>query len=260
MKIGFCTGIGEDIDGFKAKYEQIIRTGFDYVESSVGSYVNLDPSKISELRAYGPKIEASNGFIPGDYKLVDTDHRADVLDYVKRVGERMSELGVQTVVFGSSRFRNLPEGYDFNEGYKLLVEFTQQAGEIIGSYGRTIAIEPLRPQETNIIRSVAEGAKLVIDVASPYVWLLADAYHMAVINEDLGIIEKAGSMLRHVHIADGPNREFPGSNCDPYLENFAKALRASGYDYRVSSECGYGEDFDNNIKIGCKYMHEHFRA
>jgi sugar phosphate isomerase/epimerase len=73
---------------------------------------------------------------------------------------RLSALGTEIVVFGS------------------------------GASGITIAIEPLRKQETNI-NTAAEGLDLVAAIDDPNFQLMIDFYHLASEHEDPAIVLKA---------------------------------------------------------------------
>ncbi|MDD6799568.1 MAG: sugar phosphate isomerase/epimerase [Firmicutes bacterium] len=240
-KTGICYGLGngtDRIDTFLRSYETILKAGFDYVESSVPALISLTPSEVARLNSEGVKIEAANGFIPGTFSLFDPAQRSEVNAHVERAAERAAELGIEYVVFGSGAFRRSPDGVSPDDAYKIFVEFTRHAGDVFDRYGRKIAIEPLRPEETNIINSVASCAKAVIDIASPAVWVLADSYHMLSINEDLSVLSRCESMLRHIHVADGADRRRPGINRDNYLVKFGDTIRKSGYSGRISVEAG----------------------
>ena len=104
------------------------------------------------------------------------------------------------------------------------------------THGITIAIEPLRRQESNIINTAAEGLELVKAIDHPNFQLMIDFFHLASENEDPAIVTEAGSRLRHLHTANPQGRVFPlkWEEFD-YAPFFAK-LRAAGYDQRISVE------------------------
>ena len=121
-----------------------------------------------------------------------------------------------------------------------------------------VVIEPLRAKESNIVNFVWQGKKIVDEVNSPRLRLLADIYHMMMGDEKADSIVKAGPILKHCHIADFDTRMFPGH--DPkkayILKPYFDALKAIGYDGGVSCECGWGGkgEFAKNAKTAIETM------
>jgi sugar phosphate isomerase/epimerase len=107
-----------------------------------------------------------------------------------------------------------------------------------------MVIEPLRPNESNIINYVWQGMQVVRDVNSPRLEQLADIYHMISGRECARSIVEAGCHLKHCHIACKGTRQFPGTRPDdaaifkPYFD----ALKQIGYTGGVSCECGWPKD------------------
>ena len=71
-------------------------------------------------------------------------------------------------------------------------------------------------------------------------------------------IVDAGTLLRHVHIADYRTRMFPGFDQRETwrLKPFFTALKAIGYTGGVSCECSWGDakDFAKNAKTAIETM------
>src|SRR5207247_11193711 len=111
----------------------------------------------------------------------------------------LSKLGVEVLVFGSGGARRVPDGFAREEAFKQLVDFGRRAAREARSHGITIAIEPLRKQETNIINTAAEGLELVNAVADPNFQLMIDFYHLASEREDPAIVFRVKDHLRHLH-------------------------------------------------------------
>src|SRR6185503_11128005 len=73
-----------------------------------------------------------------------------------------------------------------------LVEFCKRIAPEARARRLTIAIEPQRRQEYNIIDSVAEALVLVTAVNDPAIQIMVDFYHLSEEREDTALIVKAG--------------------------------------------------------------------
>ena len=171
-----------------------------------------------------------------------------LLDYVNRAFSRAKYLGVKKVVFGSSGARSVPEGFDKKKTYEQIVFFINAIVPIAKQYGIIIVLEPLCENECNIINTVAEGLELVKQINHENFKLLADFYHMAVQNEDFGIIKDSIKYLHHVHIASFDRIEPTPDNKGEFAKIFG-VLRAAGYDGTVSVESK-----DEHTKTGLEIL------
>ena len=240
--------------------------GFDFFEWSVGSAFTPDETDDAKWAPVRDKILAAplpirscNGFLPGKFRL--TGPAADfapALDYAERACRRADVVGLKTIVFGSGGARNVPGDFgakdrkdypDTQKGAEQFTDFCRQLAARIADCKVTVVIEPLCPKESNIVNFVWQGLQIVEEVASPRIQQLADIYHMLTGREDAESIVKAGSRLRHCHIATKTVRQFPGNNdTEAFLPYFA-ALKKIGYSGGVSCECGWGKrpDFEKNL-------------
>src|SRR6202034_870463 len=154
VRIGYC-GALKDIDAVKA-------AGFDYMEvrtSEVAALSDADYEKVAaKFKQAGLPVLSANLFIPSNIKvtgpLIDKERQ---MEYVRRALDRVSRLGVRLVVFGSGGARQVPEGFSKQEAFEQLVDFGKRIAPEARSRNITIAIEPLRHQESNIINTAAEG-------------------------------------------------------------------------------------------------------
>jgi sugar phosphate isomerase/epimerase len=165
--------------------------------------------------------------------------------------ERIGELGGEIVVFGSGGARKAPDGFPMDEAREQFIEVVTLAGQIAGTYGITIAIEPLNVGETNIINSVKEGMEIVAAADHPFVKLLADLYHIDEEKEPIQHVIDAGDDLVHTHTAD-TGRYYPGSGNYPHKEFFG-ALRSIGYDDRMTVECKF-KDFPTECVKALEFL------
>ena len=248
--------------------------GYDFFEWGVASAFGPDKDgewwkRQRDLILSQPiPLRSCNGFLPGTFRL--TGPKADfapALVYAETALRRAEEVGVKTVVFGSGGARNVPGDICGAKEQKPLAEKGVQqytefcrllCAKVADLKNVQIVIEPLRPNESNIINYVWQGLQIIEDVGSPRLRQLADIFHMMMGRECAESIVKAGDLLKHCHIASYDTRQFPGS--DPAqvgrLKPYFDALKKIGYTGGVSCECGWGEknDLAKNLETALTTM------
>jgi sugar phosphate isomerase/epimerase len=233
VQVGYCTSY-KNVAAAKA-------AGFDYVEvgtSEIAALSDADfDAAVRNVAAAGLPTPAANLFLPATLKVTGPDiNRDEQRAYVTRALERVGRLGVQVVVFGSGGARRVPDGFSPDDAFRQLVDFGRTVGPLARARGITVAVEPLRREETNIVNTAAEGLRLVEAVGDPGFQLMIDFYHLASEREDPGIILGARTHLRHLHMANPNGRVFPLSPGEFDYEPFFSKLRDIGYDQRISVE------------------------
>ncbi len=233
VRVGYC-GPLKDIDAVKA-------AGFDYMEvrtSEVAALSDADYESVAaKLKHVGLPVLSANLFLPADIKVTGPQiDKQRQMEYVRRALDRVSRLGVRLVVFGSGGARQVPEGFSRQEAFQQLVDFGKRIAPEARSRNITIAIEPLRHQETNIINNTTEALAWVNAVNDPNIQLMIDYYHFQVEKEDPSAILKVKDHLRHLHMAN-PNGRVMALKWDEYnyLPFFA-VLRQIHYDRLISLE------------------------
>jgi len=218
------------------------QAGYAYAELSVaGSLCPLEDEawwrgRRAEIEAGGLPILATNVFFPGEWRLVGPQaDLAATRRYAEAAVRRAAELGVRVMVMGSGAARRVPEGYPQQAALGELEATLAALGDVAAPHGITIALEPLRRAETNLVHTVAEGLEVVRRLGHPHVAVLADLYHMQEEQEPLDDVVAAGRLLAHVHVAD-TGRLAPGTGQYDYPGFFAR-LRRVGYQGGVSVEC-----------------------
>jgi D-psicose/D-tagatose/L-ribulose 3-epimerase len=233
VRVGYCTGL-KNLEAAKA-------AGFEYVELGTTEIAALTDAEFdaaaARIKALGIATPAANLFLPGTLKVTgpQIDPEAQMA-YVRKAFTRLAKLGTEVVVFGSGGARRVPDGFAKEEAFKQLVDFGQRAAREARANGITIAIEPLRKQETNIINSAAEGLELVNAIGDPNFQLMIDFYHLASEHEDPAIVLLAKDHIRHLHVANPTGRVFPQKWEEFDYAPFFANLRAIGYDKRISVE------------------------
>ena len=187
-------------------------------------------------------VAACAGLLPGTPKVVgpETDDAATDA-YLARVLRRAAAAGVNTLVFGSGKARNVPDGFDRGRAAAQITDFLKRSAPVAAEHGVTIAVEPLNRGECNLVNTVAEAMTHVRAVGHPSVQCLLDTYHLWVEGEPADHVRDAMPHVRHVHVADRDGRVAPGESGTSDYRPLFGALKAGGYDGGVSVEC---RDFD----------------
>jgi sugar phosphate isomerase/epimerase len=224
MKIGFTAPIEMS--------DTLAEAGYDYIEPLIARFglsdrASLEAAKEAVSRASLPTLTFGL-FFPSDARLVgpEVDARA-VKAYLARVAELMSHAQAQVAVLGSAAARNVPDGFDRARAEDQLVEAFSWAADAFEGSGTTIAIEPQRSQETNIIRSLPEAVSFAERVNRNEIRIMADSYHMDEEQEPLEHLRTYAEWIVHVQLAD-TGRGRPGTGSFDY-ETFFGHLKATGY-------------------------------
>ena len=172
---------------------------------------------------------------------------------------RLKRLGVKVVVFGSGGARRVPDGYSREDAFAQLTDFCRRIAPLARDNGITIAIEPLRRQETNIINTAHEGIALVKAVDRPEIRLLVDFYHLTEEGESPDVVLEAGAMLAHVHVANPKGRIYPSMPDEAAYAPFFANLCKIGYAGRVSIE-GSTTDFEAQAPVSIAMLRAALRC
>lgn len=233
VRVGYCTPL--------ANLEAARAAGFDYVELGTTEIAGLSDADfenaVARIRQVGLPVPVTNLFLPATLKVtgpqIDRDQQTT---YVRKAFARLGRLGTEVVVFGSGGARRVPDGFPKDQALQQLVEFGRRIAPEARAHGITVAVEPLRREETNIVNSAAEGLTLVNAINDPNFQLMVDFYHLASEKEDSAVIVRAKDHIRHLHVANPQGRVFPRTRDEYDYAPFFANLRAIGYDRRISVE------------------------
>jgi sugar phosphate isomerase/epimerase len=238
-RLGVCTSFGNAA--------ALKSGGCDYIEESVQGFLVPDKpesefrEKVTALKASALPILACNSFLPGSLKSVGPEPRHDeIVAYAETAFRRARQVGIKTIVFGSSGSRAIPDGFDRAEARRQFVRLLRRLGPIAEAQGLIVAIEPLNRGECNFINTVEEGAAIVEEAGHPHIRLLADIYHMLREGEGPDALVAAGPLLRHIHIAEKDRRTPPGVAGDDFTP-YLRALRRARYAGAISIECRWDD-------------------
>lgn len=217
--------------------------GFDYVEFGVGTtapeQAETDYQRfLKALSGSRLKPEVFSSFIPPWVRIVGPEaDQQRMEDYLSVAVERVARAGGECIVFGSGSARACPESFPRADAHSQLRWFIDRAADYCERYRVILCIEPLNATETNLINTVAEATTWAREIARPNVRVLADCFHMGMEQESYASILTAGPLLGHVHVADQGRRYPDDFGYD--IDGFFLALKAAGYDGRVSIEANF---------------------
>lgn len=233
VEIGVCRG-SRDL-------ENAVKYGFDYLEPAVAEIAEMDDKTFRDFKdrvlASPIRCESFNSFIRKLHVVGDDVHEDELRTYVETALDRCRELGVKVIVWGSASSRNLTPGYPRDRAWVQIQSFLRMAGDTARPRGITIAIEPLRKKESNIINTGAEALQLVREVHHPNVRMIIDYYHLREENEDPKVIWKARKEIVHFHFANPNGRVWPKSSAeDPEYARFFEMVKKIHFRGRISIE------------------------
>ena len=252
IKLGICTGV-EHIG-------ELADIGFDYIELGLAHISELSDEEFEKVAqavdASLIKAEAFNGMLPGTLKVVGDEVNAQAIhDYLDKAFARARRLGGRVVVFGSGRSRAVPEGFDTAKAWRQISNFLRMAERRAQENDLTIAIEPLRAGECNIMNFVSEATLMASLIQMPHIAVLGDTYHMEMGSEPFSALTMAGSLLKHVHVANVMGRKYPKEGDGEKYDELFETRRGFGYNGRVSVEGGC-DDFSRDARDAFKVLNK----
>lgn len=228
MKIGVCTNV--DTERMKLAKE----IGYDFVETNSENLVKASDEAIEEMKNSGIPILSSNCFI--GLRLFGEERASDeeIDNYLAKLFARASYLGIECLVFGSSRARKKPDDMSLEEVKAQTVDFLKRfVVPNCEKYNIKIAIEPLRKEECNWLNLVENGAEIAEAVGSPYINVLCDVKHMYSGNDSFENITKYADKLIHAHTSnplgdETHKRIYPALNDEFNQDAFILPVKKAG--------------------------------
>ena len=232
--------------------------GFDYADLSLSHLCALDEAVFSNVQSeildIGLPLEACNNFFPGDLRLTGPEVNKDLINtYLNKALKRAAALGIKVIVFGSGLARMVPQGFSMSQASSQLDDLLGILDKYAKQYDITIAIEPLRKQECNIVNTYSEALILARTANSANIGCLLDSYHLNAENENISVIQNDIEKLAHVHFAEQVGRVFPRLENKQTYKKFFSHLKEVGYCQRLSIEA-YSENYIYDAKKALKLL------
>lgn len=247
MKIGVCTP--------PSLWATVQQLGYDYVEWNFSVTAGYTKEQLDQTLALqkqlGIAVPSFNGFFPGGFVMLGEDQAAIeawTREYAKAGFARAAQFGADVAVMGSGYARNIPEGMGEAEAHERFARLMYILGEQGKAEGVRVAIEPLQVKETNFLHTFAQGAAICDMVGHANVGLTLDVFHFWAGGEPIENIEKYKKYVFHAHLArPQADRRTPTladtEDCRVYID----ALRAIGYDDKISLEAVFSSDFTDDV-------------
>jgi sugar phosphate isomerase/epimerase len=185
----------------------------------------------------------------GSFDFLDPDpaKRRKSLDgsaaILKLCGELKAIGQVIPPIFGPARVPNLsPFASAIELEHGLMTAMLDELGPIATTNNTLVLLEPLNRYEQHYLRKLSDGKAAIERAGNPSgVALLADTFHMHIeeTNSPQSILD-AGSIIKHVHVADNTRHE-PGTG-DIDFTAIIKALREVDFDGYLAYECSVSGD------------------
>ena len=231
-------------DTLEQKFAFAKSVGFDGIELS-GKGDGVFAARAGELRAArAAGVEMPSAVVAqipflGDF---DDDRRAASIAEHKVLLAPLAEAGAAGIVspnaFGvfSLRLPPFTPPREHDASWTSLVEALREVAAAGEQHGTAIFLEPLNRFEDYLINTLADASRVVDEIGSPAVRVIADTFHMSIEEADIGAaIRAAGDRIAHVQLGDS-NRLEPGAGHYDWDETIT-ALEDIGYDGWMAMEC-----------------------
>jgi len=260
MRLGFSTVMYE---GSELSYSEIVAKasafGYDGTELNFREWPTcLDIGKIKEslgefnveVAAVGTRhLYVTHGLYLGSPSKTA---REKALAYVTECMKIARELNCSLVQAGwAFQGSMLETSYDI--AWRQAVESLKETGRRALEYEVDIAIEFACRQNAQLVNTMDDALRMLDDVGSPSVLVMADVFHIHAEGEPLReTVLKAGERLAYVHLSDS-DRLPPGMGEINFRE-FISALEGIGYNGYLTMEFDPGPQPDESVRRAAAYI------
>lgn len=145
------------------------------------------------------------------------------------------DLGGGKMIFGSPAQRKSTAGATKEEATSRYVEGLRQAAAHAASRGVTLLMEPLSPNDTDVLNTLEEASRYVAEIGSPAVQTMYDTHNAVMEAEPHEVlVERYFDIIKHVHVNEMDGKH-PGTG-DWDFKPVLRVLAAKNYAGWVSME------------------------
>jgi len=178
----------------------------------------------------------------------ETLHLASYAPPVEYVGRSPYALG-EDYAFGDTYRTRIPNGFDWNTVWRVLVESCRYTAGVAAQYGKTIIMEP---RVGEIICSVDSMIRLIDDVAMPNFRGNFDTGHFCAQRENVPLaLAKLRGRFANVHVSDNDPKDTDhlpiGDGIIDWPE-FLRVLKAQGYNGYLGLDLGNRPTLVDDLK------------
>jgi D-psicose/D-tagatose/L-ribulose 3-epimerase len=224
MRIALCNEVLRDLP-IDEQARLAAALGYDGLEIAPFTLDADEPHRVSSetVKAVRRAVADSGIVVSGLHWLLvappglsitsaDPQVRDKTREVMRGLVRLCADLGGRYLVHGSPGQRRLDPGAEA-DGRARALDFLGEAARAAEAANVTYILEPLSPDQTNFVTSVAEAAEIVAEIGSPALRTMVDC-------SSAGSSERApipdlldrylpGGPVAHVHFND-PNRRGPG--------------------------------------------------
>jgi protein FrlC len=146
-------------------------------------------------------LTPENCLYPYQVAAKEPEHRERSFQYFQNGIRLAEELGCRMMEINSGW------GYwneDAKEAWKRSADMLSRLAETAGTHGITLVMESLRPEESQLVTTLAKEKQMLEEIGSPYLKPMADLCAVSVAGETLkDWFEAFGDDLCHMHFIDG---------------------------------------------------------
>jgi sugar phosphate isomerase/epimerase len=239
MKFGVCYDVEMALEKFSPNADYIEVRGATICELEASAYGRvLEGIRDGRLKTY-----SCNALIDPSLRLTGEEVSFPAIEeYCDKLFYRLAEMGVTMLVFGSGKAKRVPDGFSRERAWDQLFRLGELLSDKAKPFGQTVAVEPLRYDEVNIVNTVDEGAYYVNCVGRDNFKLLVDFFHFDCNGEDFESLRRHKDLLVHAHFATPVVRNIPHTPEEwDFYRRCRDVLQEIGYRGSLSYE-GRGKD------------------
>ncbi len=222
--------------------------GFDFLEIPLDALAALPEADFREFADYaegaGLNLAAASRMLPPELPVTGPGVSATALHaYLQQALGRASRLGIRLVVMDAPASRAVPDGVDFPYAWRQLGNFLRICQGHAKARGITVALEPIRKQDCNLLNLVSEATLIAGLLQLENLAAAAHSGHMAMASEPLSDLRRAAPLLKHVHLENALTRRLPKPGDGEDYARFLRQLDLIGYEGGVCLTGGWEGDF-----------------
>lgn len=242
MKYSLCIGAypGKDAIYHLEKVKKHHFHGLEYY-----NWWDLDLEQVAQAQArIGVGITATCTPV---FNLVDESQRDKYIEGIKETIAACHMLGTKSII---TQTGNVMPGKSRGTQRQVMIETLKQCAPYLEAADVTLEIEPLNgliDHPGHFLQKSDESADIINEVASSHVKLLFDVYHQQVTEGNIiNNLTTHYEAINHIHIADNPGRNQPGTGELNYQMILSK-IKALGYTGYIGLESNFTIDTDKAL-------------